>query len=159
MSDEIRYYAEGTHVKIRYPWGLYLGGRALCEDGRVRRLKRIAPSAEDFETVPAAVKVKGRTVSGYVTARDASKPLRFVATGRNAGLIPNHHVAPTDWLVTLTCKRLGDTWGQVTHRVRAWTVDGAAAMVRDNHACTGAYEHTVSVRPAVFGPHDIGGRQ
>lgn len=93
-------YANGTSLVQTYPWGLYTGGRALCSDGKVRALARIAQTADTFFSIPAAVKVNGRTVSGYVTCEclsGSSVPtdddpivVRFVAYsyGRNGGLLP-----------------------------------------------------------------------
>lgn len=60
-------YADGTYLQQRSPWGWYDGGAALCPDGKVRRLKRIAESADTFFSVPASVTVRGKTVAGYVT--------------------------------------------------------------------------------------------
>src|SRR5580765_5909975 len=100
MHYETREYAEGTCLRQSYPWGWYWGGRALCSDGRVRALARIAQTADTFFSVPAAVKVSGRTVSGYVTmdtlsgssvATDDDPPVvRFIAysSGRNGHLLP-----------------------------------------------------------------------
>jgi hypothetical protein len=69
---DTRNYAHGTSLTQSYPWGTYVGGRVLCSDGKVRALKRIAPTADTFFSVPAAVTVNGRTVAGYVTVECAS---------------------------------------------------------------------------------------
>jgi hypothetical protein len=93
-------YAKGTRLDTRQPWGIFTGGRALCSDGKVRRLARIAITADTFFSIPAAVKVRGRTVSGYATVEtmqgfstvsaDDPPVVKFVAvkTGRNCGLLP-----------------------------------------------------------------------
>lgn len=54
------------------PWGTFVrkGSAALCSDGKVRSLSYIAPSADTFFSVPASVKVNGKTVSGYVTTQE-----------------------------------------------------------------------------------------
>ena len=62
-----RNYADGTYLDVSYPWGGYLGGSAICPDGRSRRLKRIATTADTYFSVPASISYQGRTVSGYVT--------------------------------------------------------------------------------------------
>lgn len=62
-----RHYASDTHIDSVNPFGLYVGGRVLCSDGVVRTLKRIAQTPDTFFSVPAAVSVNGKTVSGYVT--------------------------------------------------------------------------------------------
>jgi hypothetical protein len=72
MRTETREYAYGTSLVQSFPWGLYWSGRAMCSDGRVRALKRIAQTADTFFSVPAAVTVAGRTVAGYVTVECAT---------------------------------------------------------------------------------------
>lgn len=67
MSSDTRLYAMGTSVSVWYPWGTYVTARVLCSDGRVRKVSRISQTADTFFSVPCAVKVKGRTVSGYLT--------------------------------------------------------------------------------------------
>ena len=106
MGVESRVYAEGTELVRSFPWGCYHGGRALCSDGKVRALARIASTADTFFSVPAAVKVAGRTVSGYVTVECVSgssvptddDPLvvRFVAYsyGKNGHLLPSVRSVP-----------------------------------------------------------------
>lgn len=98
--NQTRTYANGTSLTARMPWGLYVGGRALCADGRVRTLKRISQTADTFFSVPAAVAVRGKTVSGYVTVEtvaglstesvDDPAVVKFVAVAnrRNAALLP-----------------------------------------------------------------------
>ena len=66
-NPNVRHYGHDTYLVSTQPWGLYRGGRALCSDGKVRTLARIAETADTFFAVPAAVKVNGKTVSGYVT--------------------------------------------------------------------------------------------
>ena len=96
MTIERRCFTEGTYVTTSYPWGLYsLPGRALCSDGVVRALARISGTADTFFSIPASVKVSGRTVSGYVTFQTRSDELIFVAHqyGRNGHLLPRWEVA------------------------------------------------------------------
>ena len=64
---EKRQYAMDTYLLVRMPFGLFAGGRVLCSDGVVRRLKRISQTADTFFSIPAAVAIKGKTVAGYVT--------------------------------------------------------------------------------------------
>lgn len=86
-------YANGTELRTRQPWSIFVGGRALCSDGRVRALSRIAITADTFFSVPAAVKVKGKTVSGYVsidTLNDSSNVVKFhaIQNRKNSTLLP-----------------------------------------------------------------------
>ena len=93
-------YAMGTELRATGPYGLLHKGRVLCSDGRVRALKRVSPTADTYFSVPAAVKVKGRTVAGYVTVEtvqgfstpDDNDPavVKFIAYSyrKNGGLLP-----------------------------------------------------------------------
>lgn len=67
MARDVRHYGHHTHLIVDYPWGHYIGGRVMCSDGKVRSLKRIADTADTFFSIPAAVNVGKRTVTGYVT--------------------------------------------------------------------------------------------
>jgi hypothetical protein len=93
LGEQRRDYANGTYILCHMPWGLYTGGAALCSDGRVRRLTRISQTADTFFSVPAAVKVKGKTVSGYITFAEvdgaAQLVVEFVAVNyrKNAYLL------------------------------------------------------------------------
>ena len=77
---ETRQYAEGTELTQDYPFGFYVTGRALCTDGKVRRLTRIAETADTFFSVPASVKVSGKSVAGYITT-EALSGLSFTSEG------------------------------------------------------------------------------
>lgn len=100
MTPEVRNYGLGTSMVQSFPWGTFHGGRAMCSDGKVRRLVRIAETADTFFSVPAAVQVKGRSVSGYVTFETAEgsnvatdtdpEVVKFIAYtyGRNADALP-----------------------------------------------------------------------
>jgi hypothetical protein len=97
---EVRKFAFDTYLAYSTPWHLYVGGRALCADGKVRTLKRISETSDTYFSTPAAVQIRGRTVSGYVTVETAqglstatsSDPavLKFFAVkyGRNYNLLP-----------------------------------------------------------------------
>lgn len=93
----------GTSVSQEFPWGTFVTATVLCSDGIVRNVSRIANTADTFFSIPAAVKVKGRTVSGYVTmetltgssiasptASDDPTCVKFVAYtyGKNADALP-----------------------------------------------------------------------
>lgn len=69
---ERRDYADGTYLTVRMPWSMFTGGAAQCADGTVRRLKRIATTADTFFSIPASVVAHGRTVSGYVTVETSA---------------------------------------------------------------------------------------
>lgn len=63
-----------THVTQIFPFGTYTrrGHRLLCADGQVRAAV-LAPTADTFFSVPASVRVKGWTVSGYMTVEEAGE--------------------------------------------------------------------------------------
>ena len=97
----ITQYAMGTYLRTAGMWDVFVAGAALCPDGNVRRLKRIAPTATDFTGVSAAVVVRGRTVSGYVSVTDLSDPngngtandptctITFHPLGKNRAMLPD----------------------------------------------------------------------
>jgi hypothetical protein len=101
MTTFTRPYARGTGLTMSNPWGLHRGGRAICSDGKVRSLKRIAETADTFFSIPAAVTVNGRTVAGYVTietedgfstwTEDDPAIVKFVAYtyGKNHDALPS----------------------------------------------------------------------
>lgn len=67
-----REFALGTWWGQTMPWGLFVEAKVMCPDGRLRKVSRIASTADTFFSVPAAVKVKGLTVAGYVTVTTKS---------------------------------------------------------------------------------------
>jgi hypothetical protein len=67
MNPYTRDYADGTSVTIGLPFGTYTSAVVMCSDGKARRVSRIAQCADTFFSVPCSVRVKGRTVAGYMT--------------------------------------------------------------------------------------------
>jgi hypothetical protein len=45
----------------------YVAGRAMCSDGKVRAVRFRSGIADTFFSIPASVKVNGKTVAGFVT--------------------------------------------------------------------------------------------
>lgn len=100
LRYDVREYGEGTDIASVLPWGEYVFAHAMCSDGRVRKTTYIAKSADTFFSVPAAVEVKGKKVSGYITVEtgegyvteteDDKAVVKFVAYsyGKWAGLLP-----------------------------------------------------------------------
>ena len=109
MATWKREYGNGTYVVMRST-GLFsgfVGGRALCSDSRVRQLKRIALCADGFDSVPAAVTIKGKTVSGFITwatmdgftveLPENPHVIKFIAQrGKNKNLLPDGAYTVTD---------------------------------------------------------------
>lgn len=60
-----------THVTVTRPWGLYLrnGHRMLCADGVIRAVSSAA-TPDTFFSVPASIRIKGKTYSGYWSTAD-----------------------------------------------------------------------------------------
>jgi len=81
-----------THVTQSCPWGLYSrhGHRLLCSDGQVRAAT-LASTPDTFFSVPASVRVKGKTVSGYMTVEEAGG-------GKLRAYVFRHHTAHRDKL-------------------------------------------------------------
>jgi methyl coenzyme M reductase gamma subunit len=75
--------------------GCYVGGCAICADGKKRKLKRIAATADTFFSIPAAVTVAGKTVTGFITTDD-DDGVRFHADTyrKNAGLLSKTEEQP-----------------------------------------------------------------
>ena len=99
-----------TGLVISQPWGQYhkTGSRALCSDGKIRSLAYLAQSADTFFSVPAAIRVKGKYITGYVTTEEASPEsqgykVRRVATtfrqhdGQADGILPEWGSIGSDW--------------------------------------------------------------
>ncbi len=70
MLDTQR-YAFNTSTTVNMPWSTYVRARVMCSDGVVRATARISSTPDTFFSVPCAVKVKGRTVAGYLTSETA----------------------------------------------------------------------------------------
>ena len=91
MKTNVTNYANGTQLVTRAPWGTFVGGRALCADGKVRALKRISATADTFFSVPASVTVNGKTVAGYVTVNDTLNDSESVVEFRAYTYRKNHN--------------------------------------------------------------------
>jgi hypothetical protein len=95
-------YAYGTRLDPDTgPFSLgFVGGRAICSDGKVRALRFTDGIADTFFSIPARVNVGRRTVSGFVTTETAEgwstetdgdpAVVKFIANqyGRNADALP-----------------------------------------------------------------------
>lgn len=85
---QTREYLKGTSLTTDGSWSVFVAGRAVCPDGKVRALSWIAPCADSYWTIPAKVKFKGKSVSGYVTfsgiCGDYSVEFRPNIDGKNA---------------------------------------------------------------------------
>ena len=74
-----------TNVTTHYPWGLMAakGTRLLCSDGVIRAPHRLASTADTFFSVPAAMRIRGKYITGYMTTEEAllteRKPLGGLA--------------------------------------------------------------------------------
>ena len=68
-----RHHMHKTYLSRTFPWGLHLrnGHRLLCSDGKIRAAE-LAPTADTFFSIPARVRVNGRTISGYATTDKTS---------------------------------------------------------------------------------------
>ena len=60
-----------TFTVTKQPWGLFArnGHRVLCSDGKIRACA-MAQTADTFFSVPASIRIKGKTVTGYVTTEN-----------------------------------------------------------------------------------------
>lgn len=73
------------------PWGFapIAVHECLCPDGK-RRYARLTGTADTFFSIPASVKVQGKSVSGFVTTVEGSDPVDYEfhanSWGKNACL-------------------------------------------------------------------------
>lgn len=74
LNSQFREYAKGTYLQYTMPWGLYVGAKALCPDGKVRKVKRIASTPDTYFSIPASIKYKGKTVAGCVHLKNVADP-------------------------------------------------------------------------------------
>ena len=70
MNLEIRKLGK-TAVAVTMPWSVFVrkGTRLLCSDGKIRAPQYLAQTADTFFSVPAAVRVNGKYVTGYMTQK------------------------------------------------------------------------------------------
>lgn len=100
MSDSTMEYGYGTSLTRSGMWGVFTSAKVLCSDGIVRKVKRISMTEDTMFSVPCAVTVDGRTVTGFLSLETLSglstesdsdeKVVKFTANvhGANASLIP-----------------------------------------------------------------------
>lgn len=96
MNTHKRHHGQ-THISTTYPWGLNTrnGHRLLCSDGKIRAAD-LAPTADTFFSTPARIRISGKTVTGYMTVHDASRPP--YAESRWAFVFRQHTGGPLpDW--------------------------------------------------------------
>jgi hypothetical protein len=99
-----------TGLTTSQPWGLFhrTGSRVLCSDGKIRALAYLAQTADTFFSVPAAVRIAGKYVTGYVATEEACPAsqdykVRRVATtfrqhtGQAEGILPAWQSIGDDW--------------------------------------------------------------
>jgi hypothetical protein len=61
------------------------GSRALCSDGKIRALSRLAAQADTWFSIPAGVKVGRKYVTGYVTHDESATGGRVVCFRHHDG--------------------------------------------------------------------------
>jgi hypothetical protein len=100
IREQTQGFAAGTSITQDNLWGTYVRARAMCADGKVRTV-RVSEMPDTFFSIPAAVKVRGKTVSGYITTETLSglstptsydpAIVHFYAYtyGKNGHLLPN----------------------------------------------------------------------
>lgn len=61
-----------TRVNYVGPWSIPIskGSRVLCSDGKVRALAMLAKQPDTFFSIPAAIKCKGKYITGYLTTEE-----------------------------------------------------------------------------------------
>ncbi len=93
-----------TGLVSTQPWGLHrrTGSRVLCSDGKIRSLAYLATTADTFFSVPAAIRINGKYVTGYVTTDEVApesqgyKVRRVATTFRQHDGQTNHDLPSWD---------------------------------------------------------------
>jgi hypothetical protein len=84
-----------TQRASSFPWGLFSrqGTRVLCPDGKVRALAYLAQTPDTFFSTPAAVRIKGKYITGYMTVDEAYLAPDYATTRRAYTFHPHtcHH--------------------------------------------------------------------
>lgn len=75
-------FEDGSYVQTKGPWNVPISGKALCPDGKIRKLKRISHISGNVHDLSCAISYNGKTVSGVI--RIVKEGLQFVPTGLNA---------------------------------------------------------------------------
>jgi hypothetical protein len=90
--DQRAYHPDNPDTWIDHygPWHIAYRARVMCTDGRIR-MARITGTADTWFPIPAHVKVKGKTVSGYVTGGSLFYSFVAYAYGKNGRLLPDIH--------------------------------------------------------------------
>ena len=67
-----------THITVTRPWGLNrrCGHHLLCSDGVIRAAE-LAETADTFFSTPAKIRLKGKSVSGYMSVEEESLAKTF----------------------------------------------------------------------------------
>lgn len=65
-----------TNAAQVFPWGFFRrkGTRLLCSDGKTRAPAYLAETADTFFSVPAAMRIRGKYITGYMTTDEANHP-------------------------------------------------------------------------------------
>ena len=93
----IRKYGD-TQLNTSAPWGFYSrkGTRLLCSDGKVRAVAYLAGTPDTFFSTPAAVRVRGKYITGYMTIEEGLPPSDYKPT--RIAYAFRHHNGQADFL-------------------------------------------------------------
>jgi hypothetical protein len=75
MNQHFHTYGQ-TQIHVSQPWGMMhtRGTRLLCSDGKIRAPHRLASTSDTFFSTPAAMRINGKYVTGYMTTESAYNP-------------------------------------------------------------------------------------
>jgi hypothetical protein len=77
-SGESQRHAAGeTFLAFYGPWHLPCRARLRCPDGKLRMTQRVASEPDTFWTIPCAVKVRGKMVTGYLSTNTDTGEYEF----------------------------------------------------------------------------------
>jgi hypothetical protein len=83
-----------TKITTSQPWGTMhrQGTKLLCSDGKVRTVAYLANTPDTFFSTPAAMRIKRKYVSGYMTVEESADGKRayvFRQHDGNADSLPD----------------------------------------------------------------------
>lgn len=96
-----------TNMAQTFPWGLFVrkGTRLLCADGKIRSVAYLAHTADTAFSVPCAIRIKGKYITGYATGQEQVWITGEKETDFKSAHVFRHHTGQTynplpDWPVT-----------------------------------------------------------
>lgn len=139
-------YADGTRVVCERPGGWITSAVVVCSDGKVRNATRLNASLDFRYAAECYVRIQGKYVAGHILierkhgnaapeSHNNPRVAKFVARGKNAGLLPagvwTPPFQPKRVRLDRTFKR--DRKGIAGHALFVYHDDGRAVRFEFDH--------------------------